>query len=59
MPDLFGVQGLPFKTIQHRVDTVDAQPSHPSIGGIVVVVTGALMVSEQHPYDTTVDEGLG
>jgi hypothetical protein len=37
-------QSLPFEKVQHRVDTTDAQPSNES-GGIVVIVTGALMVS--------------
>jgi hypothetical protein len=37
-------QNLPFEKVQHRVDTTDAQPSGEN-GGIVVMVTGALMVS--------------
>ena len=41
--DTTGLQGLPFQKIQHRVDTKDAQPSNDS-GGIMVMVTGALMV---------------
>jgi hypothetical protein len=36
-------QSLPFRKVQHRVDTTDAQPSSPG-GGILVMVTGALMV---------------
>lgn len=36
-------QNLPFQKVQHRVDTTDAQPSGEH-GGIVVMVTGALMV---------------
>jgi len=38
------LQNLPFEKVQHRVDTTDAQPSGEN-GGIVVMVTGALMVS--------------
>lgn len=37
-------QTLPFQKIQHRVDTIDAQPSSEA-GGILVLVTGALLVS--------------
>jgi hypothetical protein len=37
-------QSLSFEKVQHRVDTTDAQPSSEN-GGIVVMVTGALMVS--------------
>ena len=37
-------QGLPFEKIAHKVDTVDAQPSGPN-GGIIVMVTGALLVT--------------
>lgn len=40
------VQNLPFQKVQHRVDTTDAQPSNET-GGILVMVTGALMVSAQ------------
>ncbi|RMD43631.1 hypothetical protein DV735_g1497, partial [Chaetothyriales sp. CBS 134920] len=38
--------GLPFQKVQHRVDTFDAQPSNTD-GGILVLVTGALMVDDQ------------
>ncbi|KAK5304242.1 hypothetical protein LTR99_004698 [Exophiala xenobiotica] len=37
---------LPFNKVQHRVDTTDAQPSNEQ-GGILVLVTGALMVDDQ------------
>lgn len=37
-------QSLQFQKVKHRVDTTDAQPSGEN-GGIVVMVTGALMVS--------------
>jgi len=39
-------QDLPFKKVQHQVSTLDAQPSNPS-GGIIVIVTGALLVEEE------------
>lgn len=35
-------QNLPFQQIQHRTDTIDAQPS--AADGIIVLVTGALLV---------------
>jgi hypothetical protein len=41
------VKNLPFQKVQHRVDTTDAQPSGET-GGIMVMVTGALMVSSIH-----------
>lgn len=41
-------QNLPFQKVQHRVDTTDAQPSNET-GGILVMVTGALMV-RGHPH---------
>jgi hypothetical protein len=37
------LQNLPFQKVQHRVDTKDAQPLNQQ-GGILVLVTGALMV---------------
>ncbi|KIW33752.1 uncharacterized protein PV07_00576 [Cladophialophora immunda] len=43
------LQNLPFQKVQHRVDTTDAQPSNEQ-GGILVMVTGALLVDDQqHP----------
>lgn len=39
-------QGLPFAKVQHQVATLDAQPSNTA-GGIMVLVTGALLVSTQ------------
>ncbi|WPH02034.1 Nuclear transport factor [Acrodontium crateriforme] len=38
---------LPFKQVQHQVATLDAQPSSPETGGIIVVVSGALLVEEE------------
>ncbi|KAI4927826.1 Nuclear transport factor 2 [Alternaria conjuncta] len=40
------LQNLPFQQIQHRTDTVDAQPSADD--GILVLVTGALLASRSH-----------
>ncbi|EME77444.1 uncharacterized protein MYCFIDRAFT_89255 [Pseudocercospora fijiensis CIRAD86] len=37
---------LPFSKIEHQVATFDAQPSSES-GGILVVVSGALLVEEE------------
>jgi len=36
-------QSLPFGKVAHRVDTTDSHPSNED-GGIMVLVTGALMV---------------
>lgn len=38
------LESLPFKTVQHKVTTLDAQPSSPTIGSIIVMVTGLLVV---------------
>jgi len=40
------LQGLPFQKVRHQVATLDAQPSNES-GGILVLVTGALLVDEE------------
>ncbi|KAL8671435.1 MAG: hypothetical protein Q9168_004064 [Polycauliona sp. 1 TL-2023] len=37
---------LPFEKVKHQVQTLDAQPSSAE-GGIIVMVTGALMVDEE------------
>ncbi|KAE9968803.1 Nuclear transport factor 2 [Venturia inaequalis] len=37
---------LPFQKVAHRVSTLDAQPSNEA-GGIMVLVTGALLVDEE------------
>ncbi|KAJ3325204.1 Nuclear transport factor 2 [Boothiomyces sp. JEL0866] len=39
--------GLPFQKVQHQVVTVDAQPSNPQPGPILVTVTGRLLVDEE------------
>ncbi|MCJ1464623.1 Nuclear transport factor 2 [Pseudocyphellaria aurata] len=44
---------LPFKQVKHQLATLDAQPSNDS-GGILVMVTGALLVDEeQRPMNYT------
>ncbi|KAL1799696.1 hypothetical protein ACET3X_000038 [Alternaria dauci] len=46
------LQNLPFQQIQHRTDTVDAQPSADD--GILVLVTGALLLAgEEKPMSFT------
>ncbi|EAU35025.1 nuclear transport factor 2 [Aspergillus terreus NIH2624] len=44
---------LPFQKVAHQVGTLDAQPSNTE-GGILVMVTGALLVDEeQKPMNYT------
>lgn len=38
---------LPFKKVAHRVSTLDAQPSSPQGGGVIVMVTGELLIDEE------------
>ncbi|KAI4275900.1 MAG: hypothetical protein LQ337_002865 [Flavoplaca oasis] len=40
------IQDLPFQKVKHAVQTLDAQPSSGE-GGIIVMVTGALIVDEE------------
>ncbi|GMG49640.1 unnamed protein product [Aspergillus oryzae var. brunneus] len=40
------LQSLPFQKVVHQVSTLDAQPSNEA-GGILVMVTGALLVDDQ------------
>ncbi len=37
-------QSLPFEKVQHKVTTLDAQPSSPSVASLIVSVTGLLVV---------------
>jgi len=37
-------QSLPFEKVQHKVVTLDAQPSSPTVASLVVSVTGLLVV---------------
>ena len=45
---LIAQQSLPFKNVQHKVTTLDAQPSSPSIASLIVSVTGLLIVCHCH-----------
>ena len=40
-------QALPFTKVQHAITTIDAQPSNPSAGPLLVTVTGGLLVDEE------------
>ncbi|KAG6918042.1 Nuclear transport factor 2 [Tephrocybe rancida] len=37
---------LPFEKVQHKVTTLDAQPSSPSVASLIVSVTGLLVVDD-------------
>ncbi|KAI0694161.1 nuclear transport factor 2 [Cerioporus squamosus] len=37
---------LPFEKVQHKVTTMDAQPSSPSVASMIVSVTGLLLVDD-------------
>ncbi|GAW02545.1 nuclear transport factor 2 [Lentinula edodes] len=37
---------LPFSKVQHKVETLDAQPSSPTTPSIIVAVTGLLQVDD-------------
>ena len=38
---------LPFTAVQHKITTVDVQPSNPSPGPLLVTVTGQLLVDAE------------
>ncbi|KAF5386570.1 hypothetical protein D9615_001918 [Tricholomella constricta] len=40
------ITGLPFAKVQHRVTTLDAQPSSPSVASLLVSVTGLLVIDD-------------
>ncbi|KAF9484889.1 nuclear transport factor 2 [Pholiota conissans] len=40
------LEGLPFQKVQHKVTTLDAQPSSPTIASLLVSVTGLLVVDD-------------
>lgn len=44
MPTSDFPQGLPFQKVQHKVTTIDAQPSSPTVASLLVSVTGLLLV---------------
>ncbi|KAI0059031.1 nuclear transport factor 2 [Artomyces pyxidatus] len=37
---------LPFQTVQHKVSTLDAQPSSATVASLIVSVTGLLVVDD-------------
>jgi len=37
---------LPFASVQHKVTTIDAQPSSPTVPSIIVSITGLLVVDD-------------
>lgn len=37
---------LPFQKVQHKVTTIDAQPSSPTLASLLVSVTGLLLVDD-------------
>ncbi|KAI1784237.1 nuclear transport factor 2 [Ganoderma leucocontextum] len=37
---------LPFQKVQHKVTTLDAQPSSPNVASLIVSVTGLLVVDD-------------
>ncbi|KIP10297.1 hypothetical protein PHLGIDRAFT_18352 [Phlebiopsis gigantea 11061_1 CR5-6] len=37
---------LPFSQVQHKVTTLDAQPSSPTVASLIVSVTGVLIVDD-------------
>ncbi|RKO91347.1 hypothetical protein BDK51DRAFT_25129 [Blyttiomyces helicus] len=41
------LSNLPFQQVQHRPSTIDAQFSDPSVGTILVAVTGQLLVDQE------------
>merc|ERR1711879_188081 len=40
------LQALPFQKVVHKISTLDAQPSSPSVASIIVLVTGQLVVDD-------------
>jgi len=42
--DYLAGQTLPFETVEHKVTTLDAQPSSPAVASLIVNVTGLLVV---------------
>ena len=42
-------QTLPFEKVQHKVTTLDAQPSDPTMSNMIVSVTGLLLVRYEAP----------
>jgi len=40
------LEGLPFEKVEHKVTTLDAQPSSPTVAAVLVSVTGLLVVDD-------------
>ncbi|KAK7689039.1 hypothetical protein QCA50_007730 [Cerrena zonata] len=40
------ISSLPFEKVQHKVTTLDAQPSSPTVSSMIVSVTGLLLVDD-------------
>ncbi|PPQ67657.1 hypothetical protein CVT25_012685 [Psilocybe cyanescens] len=40
------LEALPFAKVQHKVTTLDAQPSSPAVSSLIVSVTGLLLVDD-------------
>ncbi|ETW85345.1 hypothetical protein HETIRDRAFT_432146 [Heterobasidion irregulare TC 32-1] len=40
------LSSLPFERVQHKVTTIDAQPSSPTAASLIVSVTGLLLVDD-------------
>ncbi|KAH9011344.1 nuclear transport factor 2 [Lactarius hengduanensis] len=40
------LKSLPFAKVQHKVTTLDAQPSNPTVASLIVSVTGLLLVDD-------------
>ncbi|KDR81855.1 hypothetical protein GALMADRAFT_240106 [Galerina marginata CBS 339.88] len=40
------LESLPFAKVQHKVTTLDAQPSSPNVASVLVSVTGLLLVDD-------------
>jgi len=40
------LESLPFQKVQHKVTTLDAQPSSPTAANVLVSVTGVLLVDD-------------
>lgn len=40
------LRGLPFAKVEHKVTTLDAQPSSPTAASLIVNVTGLLVVDD-------------
>ncbi|KAF8842494.1 nuclear transport factor 2 [Paxillus ammoniavirescens] len=46
------LSSLPFSKVEHKVTTIDAQPSSPTIASLIVSVTGLLVVDDgQNPLN--------